>query len=184
MPPSSPRPRPRREMISAEIIISDDAELELIRNLVRLPDIRSEVERGLCPNKICDYLFEPSQKFNKVSELTGARCFHDIEGTYQRFCFCNYLYSIPVLRKLLGEQCRNARTQSQPPFTLFGYGRNTPIMYDLVRSQNCRKARIDVDQAYKLSLFSAVESFLLNSLRRRQFVATATGFNQPIILYS
>ena len=62
---------------AAEIIISDDAELELIRNLVRLPDMLSEVERDLYPNKICEYLFETSQKFNKVSELTGARCFHD-----------------------------------------------------------------------------------------------------------
>lgn len=55
---------------TAEIIISDDAELELIRNLVRLPNVLSEVERDLYPNKMCEYLFETSQKFNKVRELT------------------------------------------------------------------------------------------------------------------
>ena len=53
---------------AAEIIISDDAELELIRTLIRLPDVLNEVERDLYPNRICDYLFETSQKFNKVSK--------------------------------------------------------------------------------------------------------------------
>jgi arginyl-tRNA synthetase len=56
---------------TSEILITDDAELELIRNLVRLPDILSEIERDLYPNKVCEYLFETSQKFNKVC---GGRC--------------------------------------------------------------------------------------------------------------
>jgi arginyl-tRNA synthetase len=51
---------------ASEIIISEDAELELIRNLIRLPDVLNEVERDLYPNRMCDYLFETSQKFNKV----------------------------------------------------------------------------------------------------------------------
>lgn len=50
----------------ADIIAVDQSEIELIRNLVRLPDILAEVERDLYPNKMCDYLFETSQKFNKV----------------------------------------------------------------------------------------------------------------------
>ena len=51
---------------ASDILITDDAELDLIRNLVRLPDILKEVERDLYPNRLCDYLFETSQKFNKV----------------------------------------------------------------------------------------------------------------------
>jgi arginyl-tRNA synthetase len=51
---------------ASEIAISEDAELELIRNLIKLPDVLNEVERDLYPNRICDYLFETSQKFNKV----------------------------------------------------------------------------------------------------------------------
>ena len=51
---------------AADIIISDDAELELIRTLVKLPDVLEEVGRDLYPNRMCDYLFETSQKFNKV----------------------------------------------------------------------------------------------------------------------
>lgn len=51
---------------AAEILITHESERELIRNLVRLPDILNEVERDLYPNRICDYLFETSQKFNQV----------------------------------------------------------------------------------------------------------------------
>jgi len=50
------------------IIMSHESELSLIRNLVRLPDILADVEKDLYPNKICDYLFETSQKFNQFYE--------------------------------------------------------------------------------------------------------------------
>jgi arginyl-tRNA synthetase len=52
---------------ASDIIISHDAEKQLVRNLVKLPDILSEVETDLYPNRLCDYLFETSQKFNQVS---------------------------------------------------------------------------------------------------------------------
>lgn len=73
---------------SSEIMITDDAELELIRNLVRLPDILNEVERELYPNRMCDYLFETSQKFNKVGTYFNAYLI-------VRFCF---LYSMKIPR--------------------------------------------------------------------------------------
>lgn len=57
---------------ASEIIISDEAELDLIRTLIRLPDVLNEVERDLYPNRICDYLFETSQKFNKVRSTKAA----------------------------------------------------------------------------------------------------------------
>jgi arginyl-tRNA synthetase len=53
----------------SEIIISHDAEKQLVRNLVKLPDILSEVETDLYPNRLCDYLFETSQKFNQVRRI-------------------------------------------------------------------------------------------------------------------
>jgi arginyl-tRNA synthetase len=52
--------------VSSEIILSDDAEVQLVRNLVRLPDVLNEVEEDLYPNTLCDYLFQTSQLFNKV----------------------------------------------------------------------------------------------------------------------
>lgn len=51
-----------------DIVISHETELDLMRILIRLPDVIGEVERDLYPNRICDYLFETSQKFNKFYE--------------------------------------------------------------------------------------------------------------------
>jgi arginyl-tRNA synthetase len=45
---------------AAEILISDDAELELIRNLVRLPNVLSEVESVFNPAR-CVRIFDTSQ---------------------------------------------------------------------------------------------------------------------------
>ena len=53
---------------ASEILIEHDAERQLMRNLVKLPDVLGEVEVDLYPNRLCDYLFETSQKFNQVSE--------------------------------------------------------------------------------------------------------------------
>ena len=52
----------------SETMITHDAEMQLIRNLIKLPDILNEVERDLYPNRLCDYLFETSQKFNNFYE--------------------------------------------------------------------------------------------------------------------
>ena len=51
---------------ASKILITHDSEKQLVRNLVKLPDILSEVETELYPNRLCDYLFETSQKFNQV----------------------------------------------------------------------------------------------------------------------
>ena len=51
---------------ASDVIISDDTEMELIRNLVKLPDLINEVEKNLYPHKLCEYLFDTSQKFNQV----------------------------------------------------------------------------------------------------------------------
>jgi arginyl-tRNA synthetase len=52
---------------ASKVIVSDDAELELVRSLVKLPDIIVDVEMTLYPHKLCEYLFQTSQKFNQVS---------------------------------------------------------------------------------------------------------------------
>ena len=54
---------------ASTILITHDSEKQLVRNLVKLPDILSEVEMELYPNRLCDYLFETSQKFNQVRSL-------------------------------------------------------------------------------------------------------------------
>jgi arginyl-tRNA synthetase len=51
---------------ASDVIISHEAEQELVRNLVKLPDLINDVEHNLFPNRLCDYLFSTSQKFNQV----------------------------------------------------------------------------------------------------------------------
>ena len=57
---------------ATETLRTHDSKKQLIRNLVKLPDILSEVEAELYPNRLCDYLFETSQKFNQVRYISRA----------------------------------------------------------------------------------------------------------------
>jgi arginyl-tRNA synthetase len=87
----------------SEIIITDDAELGLIRNLVQLPDILQEVERDLYPNKLCDYLFETSQKFNKFYENCSVKNAETPEIKASRLSLCTATAgTIRLLMNLLG----------------------------------------------------------------------------------
>ncbi len=49
----------------AGILLQHDTELTLAKHLLQLDEILSEVERDLLPNRLCQYLFELSQKFNQ-----------------------------------------------------------------------------------------------------------------------
>ena len=55
-----------------KILITYDSEKQLIGNLVKLPDILSKVELELYPNRLYDYLFETSQKFNQVRKFCAC----------------------------------------------------------------------------------------------------------------
>mmetsp|Transcript_29448 Transcript_29448/g.41197 ORF Transcript_29448/g.41197 Transcript_29448/m.41197 type:complete len:731 (-) Transcript_29448:999-3191(-) len=73
---------------ASDIIISHDSELQLIRNLVKLPDVLNEVERELYPNRICDYLFETSQKFNQFYENCSVKNAKTEELKKSRLSLC------------------------------------------------------------------------------------------------
>ncbi|NEO34327.1 MAG: arginine--tRNA ligase [Symploca sp. SIO3C6] len=47
------------------ILLQEDAELVLGKHLLQLSEVLSEVEQDLLPNRLCQYLFELSQKFNQ-----------------------------------------------------------------------------------------------------------------------
>ena len=53
---------------NAQIILNEEAELTLAKHLLQLGTIVNEVERDLLPNRLCQYLFELSQKFNQFFE--------------------------------------------------------------------------------------------------------------------
>jgi arginyl-tRNA synthetase len=50
---------------NAQIILNEELELTLAKHLLQLGTIVTEVERDLLPNRLCQYLFELSQKFNQ-----------------------------------------------------------------------------------------------------------------------
>lgn len=49
----------------AQIILTEELELALAKQLLQLGSIVTEVERDLLPNRLCQYLFELSQKYNQ-----------------------------------------------------------------------------------------------------------------------
>ncbi len=50
---------------NAQIILNEELELVLAKHLLQLSSIITEVERDLLPNRLCQYLFELSQKYNQ-----------------------------------------------------------------------------------------------------------------------
>ncbi len=53
---------------TASIVLEAAEELVLVKHLLKLSDVIQEVERDLLPNRLCQYLFELSQKFNQFFE--------------------------------------------------------------------------------------------------------------------
>ncbi|NEO39047.1 MAG: arginine--tRNA ligase [Moorea sp. SIOASIH] len=49
----------------AKILLEEDTELVLGKKLLKLSEVLGEVEKELMPNRLCQYLFELSQKFNQ-----------------------------------------------------------------------------------------------------------------------
>ncbi|MBF2027316.1 MAG: arginine--tRNA ligase [Oscillatoriales cyanobacterium C42_A2020_001] len=50
---------------NAKILLQEDTEFTLAKHLLQLDEIVEEVSQDLFPNKLCQYLFELSQKFNQ-----------------------------------------------------------------------------------------------------------------------
>lgn len=52
----------------AKIILTEETEINLAKHLLQLSDIILDVEKNLYPNRLCEYLFELSKKFNQFYE--------------------------------------------------------------------------------------------------------------------
>jgi len=50
---------------STELILSDESEWALLKHLLRLDEVLEAIAAELMPNRLCEYLFELSKKFNK-----------------------------------------------------------------------------------------------------------------------
>ena len=53
---------------NAKILLQEETELALGKHLLQLSEILRDVERDLLPNRLCQYLYELSQKFNQFFE--------------------------------------------------------------------------------------------------------------------
>jgi arginyl-tRNA synthetase len=53
---------------NAEILLREETELTLAKHLLQLDEVISEVEKDLLPNRLCEYLYQLSDKFNKFYE--------------------------------------------------------------------------------------------------------------------
>jgi arginyl-tRNA synthetase len=52
----------------AKIALTEDTELTLAKHLLQLSEVIGAVEEDLLPNRLCDYLYQLSDKFNKFYE--------------------------------------------------------------------------------------------------------------------
>ncbi|NET50402.1 MAG: arginine--tRNA ligase [Merismopedia sp. SIO2A8] len=50
------------------VTLQDDVELTLAKHILQLDEILAEIDKDLLPNRLCQYLFELSQKFNQFFE--------------------------------------------------------------------------------------------------------------------
>jgi arginyl-tRNA synthetase len=52
----------------AKVILSEETEINLAKHIIQLSDIILDIEKDLYPNRLCEYLFELSKKFNQFYE--------------------------------------------------------------------------------------------------------------------
>jgi arginyl-tRNA synthetase len=53
---------------NSSLILKDESELILAKQLLQFPEVISAVEEDLLPNRLCDYLYELSKKYNRFYE--------------------------------------------------------------------------------------------------------------------
>lgn len=93
----------------AEILLQEEAELVLAKHLLQLSDVLKEVEQDLLPNRLCQYLFELSQKFNQFYDRCPVLQASEPQRT-SRLVLCHLtartlklglsLLGIPVLERM------------------------------------------------------------------------------------
>ncbi|MCW6036447.1 arginine--tRNA ligase [Spirulina subsalsa FACHB-351] len=108
-PPALPVVALPPEPTPGGIVLAAEAELNLAKHLLQLSDILQEVERDLLPNRLCQYLYELSQKFNQFFEQCPVLKAEEPVRT-SRLMLCNLtaetlklglsLLGIPVLERM------------------------------------------------------------------------------------
>ena len=95
--------------IDAKILLQEETELVLAKHLLQLSEVLKEVEQDLMPNRLCQYLFELSQKFNQFYDRCPVLQAEEPQRT-SRLALCDLtartlklglsLLGIPVLERM------------------------------------------------------------------------------------
>ena len=88
------------DVAGVEVLLEQKEEKELARGLVKFADTLIEVERALFLNKLADYLFDTSQRFNKFYENCPVNNAESEELKRSRLVLC--VVTAQVLEKGLG----------------------------------------------------------------------------------
>jgi arginyl-tRNA synthetase len=71
-----------------KIFLGDETEFVLAKHLLQLSEVIGEVEQDLLPNRLCEYLYQLSDKFNKFYETCNVLKAEDRERT-SRLVLCD-----------------------------------------------------------------------------------------------
>lgn len=95
--------------LPSQVMLSEPTELELAKYLLQLTDVIEDVERELLPNRLCEYLYELSKKFNRFYEACPVLKSEE-QIKIARLTLCNltaktlklglFLLGIPVLERM------------------------------------------------------------------------------------
>ncbi len=95
--------------IDVKVVLETEAECVLAKHLLQLQDVLKEVSEDLFPNRLCQYLFELSQKFNQFYEQCEVVKAEEPQRT-SRLALCDLtartlklglsLLGIPVLERM------------------------------------------------------------------------------------
>ncbi|MBZ8183149.1 arginine--tRNA ligase [Oscillatoria salina] len=72
----------------AKVILAEESELTLAKHILQLTEVLKEVEQDLLPNRLCQYLFELSQKYNQFYDRCPVLQADEPERT-SRLILCN-----------------------------------------------------------------------------------------------
>jgi arginyl-tRNA synthetase len=74
---------------TTQVVMTDESEQVLAKHLLQLDTTLAEIERDLYPNRLCQYLFELSQKFNQFFDRCPVLTAENEESRMSRLILCD-----------------------------------------------------------------------------------------------
>jgi arginyl-tRNA synthetase len=74
---------------TAQVVMTDESEQVLAKHLLQLDTTLADLERDLYPNRLCQYLFELSQKFNQFFDRCPVLTAENEEARMSRLILCD-----------------------------------------------------------------------------------------------